>query len=165
MQQPDREGFRSFSRRHMALNRTQGRRWTDCQEQSDMQSTMLDAPSPGRIPEQLLQRYPKFRTRQTGRTSVAIDNQSVSDRRDRFRYGTLIAKYTPPLIDTALQHCGDIQKQVRSGGIFLPIQTAAPAGYASHRRVGLPCEPNPSCLLYTSPSPRDRQKSRMPSSA
>ena len=26
-------------------------------------------------------------------------------------------------------------------------------------------ETNPSCLLYTSPSPRDRQKSRMPSSA
>ena len=25
--------------------------------------------------------------------------------------------------------------------------------------------PNGSCLLYTSPSPRDRQKSRMPSSA
>ena len=24
---------------------------------------------------------------------------------------------------------------------------------------------HPSCLLYTSPSPRDRQKSRMPSSA
>ena len=24
---------------------------------------------------------------------------------------------------------------------------------------------NPDCLLYTSPSPRDRQKSRMPSSA
>ena len=26
-------------------------------------------------------------------------------------------------------------------------------------------DPNISCLLYTSPSPRDRQKSRMPSSA
>ena len=26
-------------------------------------------------------------------------------------------------------------------------------------------QPPPSCLLYTSPSPRDRQKSRMPSSA
>ena len=26
-------------------------------------------------------------------------------------------------------------------------------------------EQNTSCLLYTSPSPRDRQKSRMPSSA
>ena len=27
------------------------------------------------------------------------------------------------------------------------------------------CTPSSSCLLYTSPSPRDRQKSRMPSSA
>ena len=27
------------------------------------------------------------------------------------------------------------------------------------------CEQNSICLLYTSPSPRDRQKSRMPSSA
>ena len=38
-------------------------------------------------------------------------------------------------------------------------------------RVGLvkilpiPKNPNTPCLLYTSPSPRDRQKSRMPSSA
>ena len=32
--------------------------------------------------------------------------------------------------------------------------------------VGLvPIEPKTVCLLYTSPSPRDRQKSRMPSSA
>ena len=33
---------------------------------------------------------------------------------------------------------------------------------------GVPTRPAaqpPSCLLYTSPSPRDRQKSRMPSSA
>ena len=29
----------------------------------------------------------------------------------------------------------------------------------------LPSERNAGCLLYTSPSPRDRQKSRMPSSA
>ena len=28
-----------------------------------------------------------------------------------------------------------------------------------------PCDYRPICLLYTSPSPRDRQKSRMPSSA
>ena len=34
------------------------------------------------------------------------------------------------------------------------------------RRLSLECEPwaNP-CLLYTSPSPRDRTRSRMPSSA
>ena len=31
--------------------------------------------------------------------------------------------------------------------------------------IGLPCVVKPVCLLYTSPSPRDRQKSRMPSSA
>ena len=29
----------------------------------------------------------------------------------------------------------------------------------------LPVSDLPTCLLYTSPSPRDRQKSRMPSSA
>ena len=34
------------------------------------------------------------------------------------------------------------------------------------RRWGSSCQVNiNSCLLYTSPSPRDRQKSRMPSSA
>ena len=32
-------------------------------------------------------------------------------------------------------------------------------------RVDLHIEENTDCLLYTSPSPRDRQKSRMPSSA
>ena len=30
---------------------------------------------------------------------------------------------------------------------------------------GYPLDTRPTCLLYTSPSPRDRQKSRMPSSA
>ena len=29
----------------------------------------------------------------------------------------------------------------------------------------IPFDPANTCLLYTSPSPRDRQKSRMPSSA
>ena len=40
-------------------------------------------------------------------------------------------------------------------------------GYMA-RNVDLRVEPkalHPGCLLYTSPSPRDRQKSRMPSSA
>ena len=31
--------------------------------------------------------------------------------------------------------------------------------------AGFPPHPHRGCLLYTSPSPRDRQKSRMPSSA
>ena len=39
------------------------------------------------------------------------------------------------------------------------------ASHASWLEVGLANAPTYSCLLYTSPSPRDRQKSRMPSSA
>jgi acetylornithine/N-succinyldiaminopimelate aminotransferase len=35
----------------------------------------------------------------------------------------------------------------------------------SERTAGIIVEPVQGCLLYTSPSPRDRQKSRMPSSA
>ena len=34
-----------------------------------------------------------------------------------------------------------------------------------HRRPAPPPATPSTCLLYTSPSPRDRQKSRMPSSA
>ena len=40
---------------------------------------------------------------------------------------------------------------------------AAPDGQGS--RTSEASAVNSSCLLYTSPSPRDRQKSRMPSSA
>ena len=40
-------------------------------------------------------------------------------------------------------------------------QALATMGSAKSSSVGMMC----SCLLYTSPSPRDRQKSRMPSSA
>ena len=41
----------------------------------------------------------------------------------------------------------------------------AGAGLASASVLGGSFAPLVSCLLYTSPSPRDRQKSRMPSSA
>ena len=49
--------------------------------------------------------------------------------------------------------------------------SGAARGYASYRgelgeaRAAMAPPPPPACLLYTSPSPRDRQKSRMPSSA
>ena len=36
---------------------------------------------------------------------------------------------------------------------------------AAARAAALAAEAESTCLLYTSPSPRDRQKSRMPSSA
>ena len=40
--------------------------------------------------------------------------------------------------------------------------TIIPAVYEAEQRLSKPID---ICLLYTSPSPRDRQKSRMPSSA
>ena len=40
----------------------------------------------------------------------------------------------------------------------------ASQGLATLRALGV-ADDDPRCLLYTSPSPRDRQKSRMPSSA
>ena len=44
----------------------------------------------------------------------------------------------------------------------LPLAT----GFDDHRQIlGVLISPIENCLLYTSPSPRDRQKSRMPSSA
>ena len=68
--------------------------------------------------------------------------------------------------------------------VFLPAERSGKAGrpWKPHRtvingilfvlRTGIPWEDLPTefgkfktCLLYTSPSPRDRQKSRMPSSA
>ena len=42
--------------------------------------------------------------------------------------------------------------------VLMPAGSSAPVG----ETIGLIVE---TCLLYTSPSPRDRQKSRMPSSA
>ena len=46
-----------------------------------------------------------------------------------------------------------------------PLIATAPGGGFGVSRAGGPNGGNGACLLYTSPSPRDRQKSRMPSSA
>ena len=43
--------------------------------------------------------------------------------------------------------------------IGMPVQTA------NNNNIRVTGAPSTTCLLYTSPSPRDRQKSRMPSSA
>ena len=47
----------------------------------------------------------------------------------------------------------------------LPLCANLAVGYAIILTFYTPYTPTVSCLLYTSPSPRDRQKSRMPSSA
>ena len=55
------------------------------------------------------------------------------------------------------QNSSNLQEHWQQGGALLAEAV---------QRLGLnPGEVNTICLLYTSPSPRDRQKSRMPSSA
>ena len=61
----------------------------------------------------------------------------------------------PPLIQS-----GECRQQTLRG--HEPVRVPDELVYLGP--VGVPVEPN-TCLLYTSPSPRDRQKSRMPSSA
>ena len=59
-----------------------------------------------------------------------------------------------------LRHLGDVAGVIQGGS------GGGPAHGKSIPSPGDPGEPNlKPCLLYTSPSPRDRQKSRMPSSA
>jgi len=49
--------------------------------------------------------------------------------------------------------------------LLFPMVENAARRVTSHWRVDLEWDQHVSCLLYTSPSPRDRTRSRMPSSA
>ena len=51
------------------------------------------------------------------------------------------------------------------GKVFTPKRKDKKSGYEAGCPMTKLLPFNPTCLLYTSPSPRDRQKSRMPSSA
>ena len=75
-----------------------------------------------------------------------------------------LVQQEPPVIQAAL-HClaamaawDNVARRacLGAGCVQCAVRAAAPAGPDA---LSLPC------LLYTSPSPRDRQKSRMPSSA
>ena len=70
----------------------------------------------------------------------------------------------------------ELGKLLNSGAIYevnhddpwliLPIQVAEPAGRKKRIIIDAKMQLNPYlCLLYTSPSPRDKRQSRMPSSA
>ena len=50
-------------------------------------------------------------------------------------------------------------------GAALVFLGSTAAGFALRQELRLRLRLLTACLLYTSPSPRDRQKSRMPSSA
>ena len=99
------------------------------------------------------------------------DNQASSKRRDRkakFSPKTVRSRRVvldnPPNRTAGANHgqatsvpLYDSQSWRNPGGPIGPPAGNKAAGYAA-------AKPN-NCLLYTSPSPRDRQKSRMPSSA
>ena len=72
----------------------------------------------------------------------------------------------PDTVCTAADKAVDEKGFVRIGGIeqWVRIKGASCARPVIVVVHGGPGNPN-TCLLYTSPSPRDRQKSRMPSSA
>ena len=62
----------------------------------------------------------------------------------------------------ALGQDGVVQNHELLGRILTPSVQSVEEGFPVNF---LPVDDSTSCLLYTSPSPRDRQKSRMPSSA
>ena len=70
---------------------------------------------------------------------------------------TMLVGLTPELF--RCMNCGsDLEQHVNGKITYLPIMSTRNDG-------GVPFVKEWTCLLYTSPSPRDRQKSRMPSSA
>ena len=58
-----------------------------------------------------------------------------------------------------------LQSQPGSMGLLNPNQSIGKVQSMVRQQPTTPMGMDVSCLLYTSPSPRDRQKSRMPSSA
>ena len=98
---------------------------------------------------------------------IGCANQAGEDNRNVARMSTLLAGFsinTPAatinrLCGSGLDAVGSAARAINSGAADLVIA----GGVESMSRA--PFVMPKACLLYTSPSPRDRQKSRMPSSA
>ena len=74
-------------------------------------------------------------------------------------------KYRPALLEALnlLGHFPEEEKELKVTGYHGKGHETVTADIAIAKDSGFKW--NNTCLLYTSPSPRDRQKSRMPSSA
>ena len=91
-----------------------------------------------------------------------------TDRHERY-FLRLISKnillYTEMVVDEAINR-GDKKKllefNINEKPVALQLGGSSPKLLAEATKIG---EDFGYCLLYTSPSPRDREKSRMPSSA
>ena len=76
------------------------------------------------------------------------------------------------LIKVAQLKIGDTFHPYKGNDFIVEITSISPYGTSNDSLIighdkdqGCPIVMDKVCLLYTSPSPRDRQKSRMPSSA
>ena len=69
------------------------------------------------------------------------------------------------MIDYYLRGANQFEEKKYSDFVDLTLKNISYGGINDHIEGGLHRYTVDSCLLYTSPSPRDRTRSRMPSSA
>ena len=74
-----------------------------------------------------------------------------------------MASQTPDKLFTA--HLKQVMLGLLAATWLLGLAIAQTAGATPQDCSARPGDPDTTCLLYTSPSPRDRTRSRMPSSA
>ena len=102
----------------------------------------------------------------TGRTSfdivVSMSFDSIGRRKFAQVTGDHVGEHLAILLDGKVQSAPVIQDQIVGNAIIQGNFTYEEANYLSNI---LKAGAFPVCLLYTSPSPRDRTRSRMPSSA
>ena len=80
----------------------------------------------------------------------------------------LLRKYNLPILEgkSYIENVDDLEKDLQNiKGPPWVIKSQIHAGGRGAGKFLKPFNTKGGCLLYTSPSPRDRQKSRMPSSA
>ena len=70
-----------------------------------------------------------------------------------------------PLTDTPVAQMQDLLDRQKQSYLAEGLVSAATRNDRLERAANLPRAPGDRCLLYTSPSPRDRTRTRMPSSA
>ena len=86
-------------------------------------------------------------------------------------FSTIQPAHVVPALKAAIEHCRTTIDEVLASreftwqGLVVPLEEADDKLSRMWSPVSHMHSVVNSCLLYTSPSPRDRQKSRMPSSA
>ena len=96
-----------------------------------------------------------------GKRSIAVDLKSDDGKKILFdlvkNADVLLQNFRPGAMDR-MGFGEPVMRELNKKLIYVSINGFGEEGPYAHKRVY-------DCLLYTSPSPRDRQKSRMPSSA